>query len=257
MSSVATTLPLPPENLRILVGPFSDPALFERGGDEQAADIAGLCGVAPDAHVLDVGCGCGRLARALARYLGPAGRYEGFDLARELVAWCKQNLEPRLPNFRFSFADINSRDRNPQGTVAAASFRFPFAADRFDLAILTSVFTHMMPDEIENYVGELARVLKPGGRGFMSVFLFDREAEAAVASGSTIFDFRHPIGPCLTFNRDAPDDGIACRTEWFLALVERHGLRVAQIRRGNWREVRSYEIHQDFVVRRAGGRDTE
>jgi SAM-dependent methyltransferase len=258
MSSVATTLPLPQETLRILVGPFSDPALFERGGDEQAADIAALCGVAPDAQVLDVGCGCGRLARALARYLGPAGRYEGFDLARELVAWCKQNLEPRLPNFRFSFADIHSRDRNPSGTVAAAGFRFPFAADTFDLAVLTSVFTHMMPDEIENYVGELARVLKPGGRGFISVFLFDREAEAAVASGSTIFDFRHPIGPCLTFNRDAPDDGIACRTEWFLALVRRHGLRVAQIRRGNRRDVRSYEIHQDYVVvRKAGARDTE
>ena len=116
MSSVATTLPLPPENLRILVGPFSDSALFERGGDEQAADIAALCGVAPDAQVLDVGCGCGRLARALTRYLGPAGRYEGFDLARALVAWCKQNLEPQLPNFRFSFADIHSHDRNPTPT---------------------------------------------------------------------------------------------------------------------------------------------
>jgi len=256
MSSVTAKLPLPPENLRILVGPFADPALFERGGDEQAADIAALCGVASDAHVLDVGCGCGRLARALVRYLGPAGRYEGFDLARELVAWCKQNLEPRLPNFRFSFADIRSHDRNPQGAVTAADFRFPVAADTFDLALLSSVFTHMIPDAIENYVGELARVLKPGGRGFISVFLFDREAAAAVASGSTIFDFRHPIGPCLTFNRDAPDDGIACRTEWFLAIVERHGLRVAQIRRGNWREVRSYEIHQDYVVvRNAGARD--
>jgi SAM-dependent methyltransferase len=256
MSSTVTALPLPPENLRILVGPFSDPALFERSGDEMAAEIAALCGLGAGAQVLDVGCGCGRLARALARHLGPAERYEGFDLARELVAWCKQNLEPQLPNFHFSFADIRSQDQNPNGAVSAEDFRFPFAAGVFDLAILSSVFTHMMPEEIENYVGELARVLKEGGCGFVSVLLFDREAEAAVADGSTIFDFRHPIGPCLTFNPDAPEDGIACRSDWFLDLVARHGLRVEAIRRGNWRRVRSYEVQHDrVVVRNAGPRD--
>jgi hypothetical protein len=42
----------------------------------------------------------------------------------------------------------------------------------------------------------------------MSVFLYDGEAESAVATGSTIFDFRHPIGPCLTFDRNALREGL-------------------------------------------------
>ena len=108
----------------------------------------------------------------------------------------------------------------------------------------------MLPDEIENYVAQLSRVLKPDGRCFMSVFLFDSEAEAAVAKGSTIFDFRHPIGPCLTFGRERPDEGIACGKPWFLKLIERNGFRIDVVRPGNWRRVRSYQISQDYVVAR-------
>src|SRR5262245_58213629 len=97
MSKPPAALPLPPEHLRILVGPFSDAALFARSGDAMMADIVSLCGLATDAKVLDVGCGCGRVARALAGYLGPAGRYHGFDPTGDLVAWCQRNLEPHLP----------------------------------------------------------------------------------------------------------------------------------------------------------------
>jgi SAM-dependent methyltransferase len=243
-------LPVPPLSLRIQVGPFSDSDLFVRSGEAMVADIARLCDLAPDAYVLDVGCGCGRLARALASHLGPDGRYDGFDLAPEQVAWCRDNLAPRLPDFHFSFADVQARDQNPRGAIAAKDFRFPFADSTFDLAIISSVFTHMLPDEIENYIGQLSRVLKPGGRCFTSVFLFDAQAEAAVADGSTIFDFRHPIGPCLTFDPDAPDEGIACGKQWLLALIERHGFGVEAIQAGNWRHVRSYEVSQDYVVAR-------
>ena len=44
--------------------------------------------------------------------------------------------------------------------MSGAAFRFPFSDDRFDLAVACSIFTHMLPDEIENYVAEVFRVLK-------------------------------------------------------------------------------------------------
>jgi predicted RNA methylase len=107
-------LPLPPENLRIWVGPFSDAELFTRSGEEMIAEIVTLCGLTPNAQVLDVGCGCRRLSRALSGHLGSEGRYEGFDVAPVLIDWCKQQLEPLLPNFHFSFVDVRTPDRNPR-----------------------------------------------------------------------------------------------------------------------------------------------
>lgn len=184
-------LPVPPERLRMWVGPFSDAELFCRSGEQHAAEIAHFCHLSSHARVLDVGCGCGRIARALPGILGANGHYEGIDVARPLIAWCKEHLEPQLPNFRFSFVDVRDRDRNPEGTVCGSSFEFPFDSHVFDVAIGVSLFTHMLPEEVSNYVAQLSRVLRPEGRCFLSLFLFDADAKAAVARGSTIFDFRH------------------------------------------------------------------
>jgi SAM-dependent methyltransferase len=243
-------LPVPPESLRIWVGPFSDAELFVRSGEQTLNEIVGLCGLPADSRVLEIGGGCGRISRAFAEYLSSEGRYEGFDVARVLIEWCRQQLEPQLPNFCFSWVDVRAGGHNPEGAISGAAFRFPFSDDSFDLAVACSVFTHMLPDEIENYVAEVFRVLKTGGRCFMSVFLFDVEAETAVATGSTIFDFRHPIGPCLTFDRERPDEGIACRKDWFLELIEAKGFRVDAVQGGNWRRIRSHQMSQDYVVAR-------
>src|SRR5437879_7506334 len=136
-------LPVPPERLRTWVGPFSDAELFAQSGAEMVAEIIEVCGLAPDARILEVGCGCGRLSRAFATYLNSEGCYEGFDVAAELIEWCQQHLEPQLPNFRFSHADVRAAGHNPEGTVVGAAFRFPFANSAFDLAVVSSVFTHM------------------------------------------------------------------------------------------------------------------
>jgi len=241
-------LPLPPESLRVWVGPFSDPDLFERSGDEMACSIVRLCRLSSGSRILEVGCGCGRLARAFASYLGPTGSYEGFDVAHTLVNWCKQHLEPRLPNFRFSLADIRAPGYNPTGAVAANAYRFPFATDEFDAAVVSSVFTHMLADEIENYIAQLGRVLKLDARIFITALLFDDEAMRAVAQNSTAFDFRHPVGPCMTFDRNRPREGIACPEVWLIEVLRHNGFDISSIQRGNWRQLCSCEVSHDIVV---------
>jgi len=242
-------LPIPPENLRVWVGPFSDADVFTESGKEMVHSIIALCELNPDARVLEVGCGCGRIAAALGTYLSDKGRYDGFDVAAPLIDWCRQELEPRLPQFRFHLADaVHAAGHNPTGSESAAGFEFPYPDNAFDLAILASVLTHMLPDAIENYVRQTVRVLASGGSAFMSVFLFDQAAEIAVRSRTTIFDFHHKIGSCLTFDPKHPEEGIACEETWFLQAIERAGFRVGPIQRGNWRAVRSYAIRQDYVV---------
>jgi SAM-dependent methyltransferase len=241
-------LPIPPEDLRVWVGPFADPAAFIASGKQRVEDIAISCGLRQEDSVLEVGCGCGRLARALAARLGPSGRYEGLDVAAPLLDWCKRELQPHLHNFSFRFVDVQARGHNPTGLVAAADFRFPYSDAIFDLAISASLFTHMLADGTENYVKEIARVLRPAGRLYATLFLFDAAAQHAVAAGETIFEFRHRLGPCRTFDPIVPEEGVACEEQWFLSLLRRAGFRVTALRRGDWRCRRTYEITQDLIA---------
>jgi hypothetical protein len=93
-----TPLPVPSKHLRVWVGAISNAELFQRSGEEMAGSIRSLCQLSPSARVLEVGCGCGRLARAFGGYLSSEGSYEGFDVAHALIEWCKQHLQPLLPN---------------------------------------------------------------------------------------------------------------------------------------------------------------
>src|SRR5215470_12366993 len=58
----------------------------------------------PDGAILDLGCGNGSIARALTRYLSPAGRYEGLDIHAVSVEWLKERYAP-YPNFAFTHAN--------------------------------------------------------------------------------------------------------------------------------------------------------
>ena len=98
-----------------------------------------MAGLKPGSDVLDVGCGCGRMAYMLAHYLDPAARYEGIDIVDHLVAWAQQTITPQFSNFTFQKADIYNKCYNPKGTFAASKYRFPYEDESFDLIFLTSV----------------------------------------------------------------------------------------------------------------------
>src|SRR3954452_23014549 len=61
------------------------------------------------------------------------------------------------------------------------------------LVFLCSVFTHMMPNEAANYIGEIARVLKPGGRCVVTYFLLNHENMTRMARGEAVFNFAHTL----------------------------------------------------------------
>jgi len=116
-------------------------------------------GLKPHERVLDIGCGVGRMAIPLTNYLISPGQYAGFDIVKEGIDWCQQNITPRFANFEFQFLDVYNGHYNPAGKLAANSVRFPYESDRFDFVFLTSVFTHMLADGIERYLCEVQRVL--------------------------------------------------------------------------------------------------
>jgi hypothetical protein len=58
---------------------------FHAIGAELMRYLVEVGGLVPHDTVLDVGCGVGRMAAQLTRYLAPNSQYEGFDIVHEGV----------------------------------------------------------------------------------------------------------------------------------------------------------------------------
>jgi len=243
-------LPVPPEDLRLWVGPFADPDLFLRSGRETLALMMDLCGLRPEDAVLDVGCGSGRVALALINYLAPPGHYLGFDPADAPIRWCQTHLTPRAPHFRFVQVDVRNPAYHPAGALPAHALRFPCDSSSVDVALLSSVFTHVLPEDMVAYSHELARVLRPGGRILISYLLMNDAARDAVERRATIFEFRHRLGPCVTFAPANPTEGLAYDEDYAFGVLGEAGLEVETLRYGTWRSNYSYAVEHDWVVAR-------
>lgn len=102
-----------------------------------------------DARILDFGCYCGNMMRALAPYT-EQGEVWGADLDGDPITWAMLHLTPR---FRFLFTN--------------SSPHLPFEDRYFDLIYCGSVFSHIeAPDA---WLAELARILRPGGRLYLTM----------------------------------------------------------------------------------------
>jgi SAM-dependent methyltransferase len=220
---------------------------FKAEGEGLLRFMIDECGLLPGEAVLDVGCGIGRNAVPLIGYLGDAGTYEGFDIMPEAVAWCQKNITPRHPNFRFQLADVRSDRYNPGGRSAASRYAFPFNDGTFDFVFLASVFTHMMPADLERYLSEIARVLRPGGRAMISYFLLNDSSRRHMTAGESAVDFKFDVGGCYAQLEELPEAALAYDEKVIRTLYEKNGLLIREpIGYGAWSTSKAHA--QDIVI---------
>ena len=129
---------------------WSDEDFFASGertvADEILTDLVNVCqGKQPkEMRVLEIGCGAGRVTRALARLFGEV---YAVDVSGEMIRQAKLALEDQ-PN-----AYVYQNNGKDLGVVPAREFDFAFSS---------IVFQHIPSrDIIENYVREVHRLLQP------------------------------------------------------------------------------------------------
>ncbi len=206
-------------------------------------------GLEPGDSVLEAGCGFGRIAVPLTKYLDNHGKYEGFDVVPEAVSWCQTRISPRYPNFRFRLVDIRNGVYNPSGSVDPADFKFPYPAGSFSFVYLTSVFTHLMPSAVQNYVREIARVLAKGGRCAITGFLLDERSIRLMKSGKSELDFPADFRSHRIQDPTRPERAIAYDAKFIVDLFEESGLNLVEpILWGSWSGRESFVSVQDIVV---------
>lgn len=222
---------LPPKSA-IYTGSVDD---FRRSGDALVARLAELGGLTPESRVLDVGSGMGRAAIALTSCLDSSGSYEGMDIVPSGVEWCVRNITNAHPRFQFVLADIYNKEYNPTGSLRPTDFPFPYGAGQFDLVILASVFTHMLPDDMDHYLSEISRVLKPGGRCYASFSLLDEESQETMLAGGSSLRFKPHSGGAWVVDPKVPELAVAYEAEYAQRAFERHELASdLRIYHGSW-----------------------
>ena len=186
--------------------------------------------------VLEVGCGIGRNAVPLTKYLDQNGKYEGVDIVPISIGWCQRRITPKYPNFQFRLANVYNEWYNPKGKFKASEYRFPYRDETFDLVFLLSVFTHMAPEELEHYLSEIVRVLRNDGRCMITYLLLNSESLALLKSGSRDYEVKDSRGPCRVIELKNPIEGaVAYEEDYVRSIYRKSGLSIAgPILYGNW-----------------------
>ena len=154
------------------------------GGFEQfgAIELSVLrhYGLPVDGHLVDVGCGSGRLARPLSAWL--AGTYLGVDLVPDLIAHARK-ISAR-PDWRFEVID---------------HIGIPEADDAADMVCFFSVLTHLLHEQSFWYLEEARRVLKPGGTAVFSFLEFRDPVHLQIFRDTVTNHKRKSLQPLNTF----------------------------------------------------------
>jgi SAM-dependent methyltransferase len=140
---------------------------------------------------------------------------------------------------------------NPDGGRAAADYSFPYASATFDMVMLKSVFTHMMPADLSRYMSEVGRVLKPGGRSVISYFLLNDESRRYIARGADKMGLVHELEGdrlCRIANLEVPEAVVAHDEARIRGMYADAGMSLSEVVYGDWCGRQSLLGLQDFIV---------
>jgi SAM-dependent methyltransferase len=220
---------------------------FRANGEEFLRIYTTICGLRDDERILDVGSGIGRKTIPLTQFLTGAGSYDGIDVNAAGVEWCRQRITPRFPNFRFQRIDAANALYNPGGAGRAAEVRFPFPDASFTFVTLGSVFTHMMPRDVEHYLSEVSRVMGEG-RCLISFFLLNDESRRLISQGKSSLPFGSLLDRYATISPEMPERAIAFDEDFVRALYAAAGLRIARVDYGSWCGREEFLSYQDLIL---------
>lgn len=219
-------------------------------GAEYLGHFVRMAGLKPQEDVLDIGCGIGRMAVPLTQYLDPERAiYFGIDPVASGIDWCRKTITPVYPNFRFDTQDIRNALYNPEGSIGGRSMRLPAKDGAFDFAAMVSVATHLPPEEIELYCAEIFRVLRPGGRLFLTAFVVRDPAELSNPKcDPRLRGFEKAEGQsCWHLAGENPMAAVGYDQGFFERVLKQSGFALANQSFGAWHgEAASH--YQDIII---------
>ncbi len=162
-----------------------------------------------NSRILDVGFGTGRLGQGILDTLGTVRCYTGIEVSRPHVDWCRLHFK-RHSFMEFFEVEMRNDRYRPYGTSTLSPLPLPNTT--FDIACFFSVFTHLLPDDLDFYLAELARVLKIEGRVIFTIYQDD-------ANPAFSINPKNAYGPY----EDSPLHRVRYNRHFLAAKLQRYG----------------------------------
>ena len=235
----------PPAMASLLIGGGD----FHNVGKAIKRQLINKVGLHKHSIILEIGSGYGRVAVALTDMVCPPGRYDGVEIVEKAVKWCTEEITPSFSNFRFHHADVSNPYAKRERGQSASSYQLPFDNNTYDIVYLTSVFSHMRPAEIRAYLEEIARVMKPNGKCFITYYLINGFTESQIASNKATQDFRYNFGDFLSTHKRTPEHAIGVYESMVRKFYQEVGLVIDEpILYGSWSVGEKRFSYQDVIL---------
>lgn len=205
-------------------------------------------GLKKEDNFLDIGSGIGRIAIPLSEYL--TGKYEGFDAIKKGVDWCINHISREHVNFSFKYVPLYNDLYNSNG-IPATEYQFDYIDNSFDFACAISVFTHMLPEEIENYLRQAYRVMKNGGILEATFFILDEESSQLMKGKE--FDFKYDYGHYALMDKNVKSANVAYQKDYLEAILRKIGFQIEHNIKGFWcgrPRTKAIEFQDTLIVKK-------
>jgi SAM-dependent methyltransferase len=225
---------LPPNHLRLRVGAgnrlLNGHVDFIEAGSRCWLTFLSRKYCTSSSDVVELGCGCGRLARALRDpWWGPwfEGTYVGVDIDEEMIEYCRNNFP--APRFQFILSPHKSTTYSPSKSCFAPETTRDLAIaelDSKDFVYSFSLLTHLLETEVLEYLRETYRILKGDGIVYLTFFCMEH-----VELGRR-WTFQHRRGNAYIESLRYPEAAVAYDEAFMTESVKKCGFREVTVQRG-------------------------
>lgn len=218
---------LPPNHLCIRIGSgnciFNGHVNFIQAGSQCWLTFLSRKYCSSSSDVVELGCGCGRIARALRdpswdRWF--EGTYVGVDIDREMIEYCRENFP--AGRFEFVLSPHKSATYSSDNLCVASETAWDFsiaAPESKDFVYSISLFSHLLEAEVFDYLRETYRILRPGGVMYMTFFCLEY-----VELGRR-WTFEHRRGNAYLESEQYPEAAVAYHEAFMTELATNCGFR--------------------------------
>lgn len=218
---------LPPNHLRIRIGAGN--RIFN--GHVNFIEVSSRCWLnflsrkfcTSTSDVVELGCGCGRIARALNAPWWDAwfeGTYVGVDIDNEMIEYCRNNFP--VERFKFILSPHKSATYSPNKLDATSPTPTEFIIaepNSKDFVYSLSLYTHLLEAEVIDYLQKIYRILREGGIMYMTFFCMEY-----VELGRR-WTFQHRLGQAYVESEQYPEAAVAYHEAFMTELATNCGFR--------------------------------